>query len=81
MNTIARQLTRLTLIAVALAGGITTQVAHAADKAPRGVQLQPVVVVGKRVRVIELELVVVIAKRQAPATMVVAQRAARAMRG
>ncbi|MEP7100708.1 MAG: hypothetical protein ABI781_09380 [Burkholderiales bacterium] len=77
MNTFARQLTRLTMIAAVLAAGFTTQAAHAADKAVRVVQLQPVVVVGKRVRVIELERVVIVAKRQTRAATVVAQRQAR----
>ena len=81
MNTIARQMTRLTMVAAVFAAGITTQVAHAADKDVRVLQLQPVVVVGKRVRVIELERVVIVANRQSPAATVVAQRGARAVRG
>ncbi len=50
--------------------------AQAAEKEVRVVQLQPVVVVGKRIRMIELERVIVVAKRQAPAAAVVAQRQA-----
>ena len=81
MNAIARQLTRLTMLAAVIAAGFTTQAAHAASKEVRVVQLQPVVVVvGKRIRVIELERVVVVAKRLTPET-VVAQRGARTPRG
>ena len=81
MNTTARQLTRLTMIVGVLAAGFTMQAAHAADREVRVVQLEPVVVVGKRIRVIELERVVVVAKRLTPAATLVAQRGQRAARG
>ena len=80
MNANEQQLTRLTMIAAVLAAivatGFATHSANAADRDVRVVQLQPVVVVGKRIRVIELERVVVIAKRQTPAAEVVARREA-----
>lgn len=76
MNTIARQLTRLTLIAAVLAAGFMMQPARAGEKTVRVLQLEPVVVVGKRVRVIELERVVIVAKRLTPAATQVAQRQA-----
>ena len=81
MNAIARQLTRITMIAAVLAAAFTTLGARAADRPLGVVQLQPAVVVGKRVRVIELERVVIVAKRQAPPAAVVAQRNARSPRG
>ncbi|MES2101558.1 MAG: hypothetical protein V4569_17165 [Pseudomonadota bacterium] len=81
MNTIARQLTRLTMLAAVLAAGFTMQTAQAADKEVRVVQLQPVVVVAKRMRVIELERVVVVAKRLTPQAALLAQRSVRAERG
>jgi len=80
MTTIARQLTRFTVIAAVIAAGFTTQASQAAEKEVRVVQLQPVVVVGKRIRVIELERVVVVAKRLTPTAALLAQRSLRAER-
>lgn len=85
MNASAHLLTRLTMtvavLAATLSASFTAKAAEAAEQAVRLVQLQPVVVIGKRVRVIELDRVVVVAKRLAPTPTVVAQRGARAERG
>ncbi|HWH83891.1 MAG TPA: hypothetical protein VNU71_16800 [Burkholderiaceae bacterium] len=80
MTTLARHLTRATMIAAVLAGAFTTQASHGASREVRVVQLAPVVVVAKRIPVIQLERVVVIAKRAAPAATLVAQRNARGQR-
>ena len=77
MNTIQRHLTRITMIAAALAAAFTAQPTHAATKEVRVVQLPPVVVIAKRIRVVQLERVVVVGKRLTPGPTLVARRGAR----
>ena len=80
MSTIERHLTRITMIAAALAAAFTVQPAHAATREVCVAQLPTVVVVARRVPIVQLERVVVVGKRLAPAATVVAQRGARSER-
>ena len=78
MKTITLQrLTHLTMIAAVLAAAVSVQPAHAAEAAPRVIQLPPVLVVAKRIPVLQLERVVVTAKRIAVAPTLIAQRGPR----
>ena len=81
MTTIQRHLTRITMIAAALAAAFMMQPAHAAMHEVRVIQLPTVIVIAKRIPVVQLERVVVVGKRLAPAATVVAQRGARSERG
>jgi len=82
MKTLSNHLTRITAIAALAAAGFVVQgAAHAAtpqqqQQELRVVQLQEVVVTGKRIPVIQLEHVVVTGKRIAPAATMLAQRSA-----
>jgi len=77
MKTLAKHLTRATMIAAVAAAGFMTQAAHAAPNEVRVIQLPTVVVTAKRIRVVQLETVVITAKRLTPVTTMAARRAAR----